>query len=291
MPEGPEIRRAADELERVLEGEQALEVRFLVGALAGWGPRLSGRRIEAVTPRSKAMLIRFDNGQTLYSHNQLYGRWYVSRAGRTPRTNRALRLSIATRSHVASLYSATDIAVLDAAALAAHPYLTALGPDLLDAATSEAALYEHAAAPAFARRTLAGLLLDQRFYAGLGNYLRSEILHVARLRHDLRYHELDEPARRRLAVSALSLTRQAYRTRGITNDSARAARLKREGLAFAAYRHWVFDRDGQPCWTCAARIVRVDVAGRGVYYCPRCQDAPVAAPCARRRRPAGYRAG
>jgi len=290
MPEGPEIRRAADELDRALRGQRALAVEFHTPALRRHGPRLTGQRIESVTPRSKAMLIRFAGGATLYSHNQLYGRWCVLRAGHTPPVGLALRVLIRTRAHTALLFSATDIALLDDAGVAAHPYLNRLGVDLLDPGTTRALVRVQAQAGAFQRRSLASLLLDQGFYAGLGNYLRSEILYVARLRAGDRLGALDERTRERLADTALDLTRQAYRTRGVTNDLARVTRLKRAGVAFADYRHHVFDRAGSPCWDCGTLIVRTDVGGRGIYSCPSCQPEASAVRAAARRahRPRRY---
>ena len=77
MPEGPEIRRAADRIGRVLNGRTVERVEFGLGRLETWAPRLSGTRVSAVSSHGKAMLTRFDNGWVLYSHNQLYGRWYV----------------------------------------------------------------------------------------------------------------------------------------------------------------------------------------------------------------------
>ena len=274
MPEGPEIRRAADELGRALVGRIAERVEFQLPRLAAHGPRFTGQRIVAVTPRAKAMLIRFSGGQTVYSHNQLYGRWQVTRSGRTPATGRALRLTIENDRHAARLYSATDIDVLDDAGLAVHPYLAKLGADLLDPQTTVPVARGIAATARFQRRSLAALLLDQGFYAGPGNYLRSEILYVARLRHERRLGSLTDAERERLADTALALTRQAYRSRGVTNDLERAAQLKASGLPFAAYRHHVFARDGKPCWRCGDEVVRTDVAGRGIYYGPTCQPGP-----------------
>lgn len=136
IPEGPEIRRAADKLSRVLDGQIAQEVELLLPGLSRHESRLRGRRILKVQPRSKAMLIHFVGGYSVYSHNQLYGRWYVVRAGATARTQRSLRFAIHTREHSALLFSASDIAVLSAAQLRRHPYLCKLGPDLLDPETT-----------------------------------------------------------------------------------------------------------------------------------------------------------
>lgn len=271
MPEGPEIRRAADRIARVLTGRRVLSIEFHVPSLARHTQALTGAHVVSVTPRSKALLIRFSTGAILYSHNQLYGRWSVDRASKVPTSRRALRVAIATKDHVARLYSATDIEVLDEASLATHPYVSQLGLELLDdTTTSEDAVHQAHAAP-FQRRALAGLLLDQVFYAGLGNYLRSEILYVARLRHSDLLGRLSPEARTRLGETAYALTHQAYRHRGVTNDVSRAAALKTEGLSFGRYRHHVFDRQGEACWECAHLIERVDVGGRGIYFCRRCQ--------------------
>ena len=78
------------------------------------------------------MLTRFDNGLTLYSHNQLYGRWYTTRRPQLPNTARQLRVALHTQTHSALLYSASDIAVLSDRQLSEHPFLSRLGPDILD---------------------------------------------------------------------------------------------------------------------------------------------------------------
>jgi len=272
MPEGPEIRLAADRLARVLAGRTPERIELLLPGLARHAARLQDRRILAVQPRAKALLIHFAGGYSLYSHNQLYGRWYVVRAGKTPRTARSLRLAIHTHDHSALLYSASEIAVLSTAQLRRHPYLAKLGPDLLGPDATLTEVRARVADAGFHRRSLASLLLDQSFLAGLGNYLRSEILYVAGLPHDLTLGSLAAEERLRLADTAFALTRQAYRCRGVTNDLERAARLKAEGLRYAQYRHHVFARAGLECWTCKTIIARVDVSGRAIFFCPRCQS-------------------
>jgi endonuclease VIII len=82
---------------------------------------------------------------------------------------------------------------------------------------------------------------------------------------------LDAPKRLSLAKAALDLTRQSYRTQGITNDMAIARRLKSQGVPYGRYRHWLFDRAGEKCHVCAGVIKRIDVSGRGLYWCEDCQ--------------------
>lgn len=278
MPEGPEIRLAADKLRRVLAGRRIASVRFAEDRfphLQEAGRRFGGRTILRVEARGKAILTHFDNALTIYSHNQLYGQWRVFRGPAQP-THLQTRLALRTATHTAVLYSASDIEVLKSTAVDAHPYIARLGIELLDRATSEDDVEHQIGQARFARRNLGALLLDQGFLAGIGNYLRSEILFEAGLRHDACPAELSSPQRRALAVAALTLARRSYRTRGITNDPARAARLKAQGWSFGRYRHHVFDREGEACHACGGLIRRVDSGGRGMFLCEHCQ--PVTGP-------------
>ena len=85
MPEGPEIRREADRIGEALVGHRLVEVGFGLPRLRRYASMLAGCVVDAVDCRGKALLTRFDNGLTLYSHNQLYGRWYVRARDDLPR--------------------------------------------------------------------------------------------------------------------------------------------------------------------------------------------------------------
>jgi endonuclease-8 len=275
MPEGPEMRRAAAELDAVLRGRRVASAWFRFPRLRAAGRRLGGERVRGVRARGKALIVDFANGESIYTHNQLYGKWLVGPAGERPDTNRELRLALETRSHAALLYSASEIEVLATAKLGQHPYVRKLGVELLDDATTLARVRAQLDTPRFARQRLGALLLDQGFLAGIGNYLRSEILFVARLHPDERLGVLDADARHRLARAALEITRRAYRTGGVTNAPSIARRLKRAGVSYGAYRHYVFDREGN-CYQCDTPIRRVIHAGRQLYLCEACQPAVTA---------------
>ena len=90
MPEGPEIRRAADRLSRVLYGQLLINVYFYSEELKAFEKILEGSRVEAVNTRGKALLTSLDSGYTIYSHNQLYGRWNIVKSGNFPKTRRCL---------------------------------------------------------------------------------------------------------------------------------------------------------------------------------------------------------
>ena len=271
MPEGPEIRRAADRVARVLVGNTVESVEFGLPRLERYEGRLSGSKVTAVDTRGKAMLTRFDNGLTLYSHNQLYGRWYTTRRPRMPRTNRQLRVELTTATHKALLYSASDIEVLTEKQLATHPFLCRVGPDILDPELTAAGIAERLGEPAFRNRALGSLYLDQRFLAGNGNYLRSEILWAAGLEPAARPADLTSAERFKLAQETLRIARRSYRTRGVIVAPTLARALKDEGLAYRDYRFYVFDREGLPCRRCGSPIARRSMGSRNLFECVACQ--------------------
>ncbi len=271
MPEGPEIRRAADRLARVLVNQKLAAVELHLPQLTGLEERLRGSMVERIAPHGKAMLIHFDIDLTLYSHNQLYGRWYVTRRGRPPNTRRQLRVALHTDTHSALLFSATDIELLNSRALTTHPFLSKLGPDILDPELTSTEIETRLTEPAFSGRSLAALYLDQSFLAGVGNYLRSEILWAARVNPRQRPRQLEPAAIKRLARETLVISRRAYRQRGITVPRALYRSLKAGGLTYEQYRFQAYGRDGLPCQRCDSPITRAELAGRSLFYCPSCQ--------------------
>lgn len=273
MPEGPEIRRARDEIARALEGRAVSEVVFYQPSLRQWHGCFKGEKIVAVQSRGKAMLSHFSNGYSIYSHNQLYGRWRIVAAGETPDSRRQLRLAVHTVNASALLYSASDISVWSTDGLSRHPFLRKLGPDVLDEDTTAAMICSRLQSEAYSRRQLGVFLTDQSFVAGLGNYLRCEVLFAARLHPHRRPYELSSEQIDLLAQQILAMPRQSYETAGITNDVSRARKLMASGASFEQARFQVFRRSGEACYRCGTPIVVEKQGGQPCYRCPGCQPS------------------
>ena len=269
MPEGPEIRRAADRLAAAVAGQTVLRAQFAFPALKHFERELIGHRILSITPRGKALLTAFDNGWTLYTHNLLYGVWKVTEPGQRPDATRSLRVALETAHAAILLYSASDIELWRSDEIEAHPFLQGLGPDVLDMALDEAAVAARLQSPSFSGRALGGLLLDQGFLAGMGNYLRAEVLFDAGLHPAQRPRDLDAARIAQLAHALLAIPRHSYATRGIEpTKGMRADYLAHEGERF---RFHAFKREGQPCERCGTPIVRIASQSRPLFLCPHCQ--------------------
>jgi endonuclease-8 len=258
MPEGPEIWRAAARIEKTLGGGPLVSVVVGLERLEPAEGALLGACVLAVRPRGKALLTSFSTGHTLYSHNQLYGVWRVAPAGAALRpTTRALRLSLSTAQGTAALYSATDIELWPTDSVHQHPFLQRVGPDVLDPDVDLVAVTERLRTFRHRRRRLGGLLLDQGFFCGVGNYLRAEILWTASLHPSRTLASLSDDERGVLATALLEVPRASLRFR--------YARGERR-FTFA-----VFGRAGRPCPRCGEAVVRTTDGGRRLYLCETCQ--------------------
>lgn len=262
MPEGPEIRRVADQLEQAILGKKLTEVWFAFPELKTYEPALLGEKVTAIETRGKALLTHFSNGLTLYSHNQLYGVWRIVEGDAAPPTHRVLRVRLACAGKAILLYSASEIELLNSETLASHPFLQRVGPDVLDSSLTTEQVAKRMLSPRFRRRQFSGLLLDQAFLAGLGNYLRAEILWQARL---LPQHKAQDLAPEQLAAFAdalLSVPRHSYQTRGSSDEKTHHG---------AVFRFKVFHRTGKACERCGATIEKNTLSSRPFYWCPGCQ--------------------
>lgn len=149
--------------------------------------------------------------------------------------------------------------------------MSQLGPDVLQKGLQPQYLQLALRSQKYARRRLATLYLDQHFLAGIGNYLRSEILFIARLHPQRRPIDCTDAQLLALAEASIATAYQSYRYKGITNDLDLANELKAQGYHYRDYRYWVFGRSHQPCYVCGTAIIKAMVGNRRIYYCPHCQ--------------------
>lgn len=272
MPEGPEIRRSADALADVLDGHEIVALDIGLATLTPYKNLLINQRVDKVTSWGKAMLIYLRNGYTIYSHNQLYGLWHVATREECFHTKRSLRLGLYTDTHSAELYSASDISVWSTDQLKRQPLLSKLGPDVLSPEVTLEIVRARLTHKKFNRRRVSGLYLDQSFMAGLGNYLRSEILFWANIHPSYRPCDLSLQQLELLSKWTVDIPKRSYLTGGYTVDDDSRRNAFENNDEFEMSRFMVFDRAGSPCRLCHTVIAREIFNGRRLYFCPHCQS-------------------
>jgi len=278
MPEGPEIRKAADRVANAILGKTVLKLEFGQPHLKKWQATFSNMIVDSVDTYGKAMVTRFvdnDNNSphalNIYTHNQLYGRWVICEANQIPASNRQLRLGLYTKDKWALLYSASDIFVLTDEEVPEHPFIKRLGKDVLNPSTTVEYVVDRLLTPAYRNRQICGFLTEQSFLAGLGNYLRCDILFAAGIHPTRKPSELNEPQVLKLANEILRLPRQSYQTESITNDLDAVKALMAQGSSLENARFWVFHREGLSCYQCKSKILKKNMGGQPCYFCEKCQ--------------------
>lgn len=262
MPEGDTIHRTAATLRRVLVGQEV--VRFDTPRLAASGPA-PGTPILAVEARGKHLLMRFGDGLTLHTHQRMTGSWHVYRPGERWRRGRSgARAIVEVAAAVAVCFLAPDVELLDDAAMARHPVLRRLGPDLC-APTADLDEAARRLQQLDASTPVADALLDQRVACGVGNVYKSEVCFLHGVHPATPVGALSSEVVRGLVTTASALLRRNLDTaRRTTVDGGPTGTL------------WVYGRAGKPCRRCDTPVVSgpLGANGRTTSWCPRCQPPP-----------------
>jgi formamidopyrimidine-DNA glycosylase len=117
------------------------------------------------------------------------------------------------------------------------------------------------------RRSLKTLLLDQTRVLGLGNIYAAEALFRARIDP---FKPACELSARRVPPLYAAIREVLEFAVGHIRGSIDLAEEFSYGAAFESF--WqVYEREGEPCFKCGARIKRAVHGGRSTYWCPRCQ--------------------
>lgn len=266
MPELPEVETARRTLESLVVGRRITGLDVLRPQVlrshghAEGAQILTGRTIEALGRRGKALLFGLSDGWTLAFHFSLWGTILVQpHSVPDPVTAAVIALDDG-RSIVFRELQLSNLNLYRTAEIGRAPYLGTLGADPLDPAVTRARFREALSG----RGAIRNLLTDQTRLAGIGNLWALEILFAARLRPNRKAQALQAEAWGRLYRATRSVLRRAIRAGGEPEFIDAAGRKGRFRLA-------VYGRGGQPCRVCGTPIVAGKVGGRPAFYCRRCQ--------------------
>ena len=266
MPEGDTIFKTAAALRPLLVGQPVLKAQARQP-----GPqiqRVVGASVTSIEPIGKHLVIRFSNGLALHSHLRMTGAWHRYAPGeRWKRPAWQARVVLEVPEHVVVCFHAPVMELMEDRAVAVHPGLTKLGPDLLAPAFDADAAYARLRGRGPVE--IAEALLDQRALAGIGNVFKSEILFLEGINPWTHVASVSDQALRSVLLTAERLLR-LNATPGapgrITTRDAREARTSPV---------WVYGRAHRACFRCHGPIQsrRQGQLNRTTYWCPTCQPA------------------
>ncbi len=273
MPELPEVEVIRCTLEPLIMGKTFVSpVLYMSSTIEYPGPEefcafLSGRRVERIGRKGKYLLIDLDRG-FLAIHLRMTGNLIYCEREQT-HEDRFLRIGLPFSDGSALYFSDMRrfgrIWLVESEEELALRVLKNVGPDILDEVDRDKFCRLLAKRNSTRLKTL---LLDQKFIAGMGNIYTDECLHRCGL-HPLRQAGTLE----RAEVEKLYAVIREVLAEGIEfgGTSIRNYRNAAGALGDFQSRLAVYGRRGEHCRCCGAVIEKINAAGRGTYYCPRCQ--------------------
>ncbi|MDQ6935774.1 MAG: Fpg/Nei family DNA glycosylase [Actinomycetota bacterium] len=267
MPEGHTLRRLADELHAAFAG-RPVRVSSPQGRFAADAAVLDGQLVLGARSSGKHVFVEFPGDRFIHVHLGLIGRFDV-RPGPAPEPVGQVRLRLVNDTAYADLRGAPQCELIGAAKRA--EILARLGPDPLQVASEPAQAWDRIRR---SDRPIGALLMDQSVLSGVGNVFRAEILFRHRI-HPLR------PGKtlRRSQFEAMWDDLVLLLAQGV--DTGRIDTVRPEHSAQAMDRPprkaddggevYVYRRNGEQCLVCQTKIRTAVLAGRNLFWCPRCQ--------------------
>jgi endonuclease-8 len=270
MPEGHTLFRLAGDIRDRFAG-RVVAVSSPQGRFADSAAQLDGTVLVGAESWGKHLFAELEGERFVHVHLGLYGRFDLSDGPPPPPVGQVrLRISCGPpRPSYGDLRGATACELLTTEQRDA--ILARLGPDPLREDADWTRAWDRVSRT---RAPVGGLLMDQAVLAGVGNVYRAEVLfrhrtHPLRPGNTLRRSQFEA-----MWQDLVLLMREGVRTGSIDTvhldhtpeAMGRAPRVDDHGGEVYVYR-----RQGLPCYRCGARIRTEVLAGRNLFWCPRCQ--------------------
>ena len=274
MPELPEVEHVVRALRANITGRRVLSAQLKLARIAPelsstqFNRKLRGALIESVDRRGKYILINLDSRKVLLTHLRMTGKFVALTVDQDlpPHAHVIFYLDDDRRLVFCDMRQFGRMLIVATSKLNETRQIAELAPEPLSDEFSVEYLREtlHKS-----RRPIKHLLLDQTKVLGLGNIYAAEALFLARI------SPFAIPAKlSKLRVTSLHGAIRQILGEAIEGGSTLQIDLEDGGSSYigSSERFWrVYEREGEPCLRCGARIRRVTQAGRSTYYCPRCQ--------------------
>lgn len=226
--------------------------------------KLKGKVILNVSRKGKMLDFILEDGRHLLSHLGMTGTWLISKNKITEKhthiqfSSENLFLAYVDPRRFGHMYLYDD--------KEAQLKLNELGKDLLD--PSFDLTYFENQLKRYPERYIKVCLLDQKLFAGTGNYIANEICAHGRVRPDRKIASLSEKEIKKLFLGINKVLDPTIKSGGTTFAGGYRDTTGAKGNGV---NHLVVFYQ-KTCQLCKKESVQKIVLGqRGTYYCPRCQ--------------------
>lgn len=283
MPELPEVETVKEGLKKYIIGKKisiftVLEKKTFSGNIKA----IVGKRVVSVRRRAKVIIINLSGGESLLIHLKMTGQLIYRDKKRFFVGGHPSKDMVATlpNNHTRIVVEFADGSTLYFNDLRKFGYvrqyrftevyqskeLAGMGIEALDRGITADYLYKKARNKKSLK--IKQLLLDQRIIAGIGNIYADESLFCAGLSPKRLARNVTKPEFCKLAKCIVGVLTKGIRYGGTSHKDY----VNIEGERGTMQDHlMVYRKTGEPCETCAGKIKRIVVGGRGTHYCPNCQ--------------------
>ncbi len=273
MPEGHTLFRIAAELREAFAGLPT-RVGSPQGRFAADAAVLDGAVLVGAESAGKHLFVEFEHDRLVHVHLGLIGRFDVrTGVAEAPPPVGQVRLRLEARRSDGTAYADLRGAIICALVgpEARDRIVGELGPDPLRADADPDRAWRRIRR---SERPVADLLLDQKVLAGVGNVYRCEVLFRHRVDPLRPGRTLRVGQWRAMWEDLVALLAEGVRLGRIDTvrpehtpeAMGRPPRQDDHGGEVYVYR-----RTAQPCLVCGASVRTAELAGRNVFWCPRCQ--------------------
>jgi len=217
MPEKPEVQAFADSLNNYLKGEYLTEInlnsksKYYKTKPENYTELLNllPLKIRKIWSKGKKIIFNLSKDFYLLSSLGLEGKWTKEKgnnSGLVLKTeSKKVYFDDSRRGGHFEIFKSKD---------ALNERLAEIGPDLLNDEISEENWLKVCQSKKLAHKEVCWFLLEQKYFSGVGNYIRAEALYKAKIRPNALMGELEEEDLCNLLYYVIRVIRKSYESRG-----------------------------------------------------------------------------
>lgn len=289
MPELPEVETIRLQLNQTLKGLKVTKIEVLSQKnFLGQIEEVIGREVEKVERRAKIILVKLNKEKCLAIHLKLTGQLIYRCSDRSglnysekeegPFSTRQLPNKFTTiivsfnnggKLYFNDLRKFGWLKVIDFKNGECDlPELKKLGPEAIDQKTFTFDYFKNTLAKS--KKPVKLVILDQEKLAGVGNIYANEALFAAGIMPTRPANSLSDEEIQKLQSSIIEVLEASIAHKGTSDEDEAYRQITGEKGGYQNYLK-VYQRDKENCPKCGVLIKRIKLAGRGTFYCSRCQ--------------------
>lgn len=280
MPELPEVQTIVNDLEKKVVGKTIMDVwsdyrKAVRLSFAGFKRGSAGKKVIGTKRRGKHLVLSLSGGYSIVVHLKMIGHLLFKKKGEK---NRNFEEKINQYIHHIIYFKNGDslamsdmrkfgwLALVKTVEVEKMKEISQLGIDALSVDLSFKKFEELLEKKKNSK--IGGVILDQKWIAGVGNIYRSEILFEAGIRPERLIKSLKKEERKKLYQAIRKVLKKAVQMRGTSTVDYRDTAGKKGNFQNALK---VYGKEGEKCSKCQGRIGRLKLSQRSVFWCRQCQ--------------------